>query len=91
MKLCEFTVRQMRDRAGISVRGSRTPSTGQQCVYIMLQTLAAVNKAGLDGIELTDFRVIHAIDHQLPDDDQIIAVHATAKYKLKPRPKEEKT
>ena len=84
MKICEFTQYDLVATANPNPPGSiaiiLTPM--ERAMMVLIRALETVNRAGLDGKELTGIKLIQRCDVAKNHDDQIIEVHADVKHRL---------
>lgn len=84
MKICEFTRHELEAVNDPNETGSIViiPTPMQTAMLVLVRALETVNRAGLDGKELTKINLVQQFDPAKHPDDQTIEVHADVKHRL---------
>lgn len=92
MKICEFSQHQLNETEEAFARNykevslCRPRSPIKTAMTILMAALETVNKAGLDGKELSCLTLIQRYDPTKHADDQMIEIHAKVKDRLSKSP-----
>jgi len=87
MKICEFTQHDLEVydhdvKPGRGIIALPTPT--ERAIQLLLKALKTVNRAGLDGKELSDLTLVNRYEPEKHAHDQVIEIHAKVKHRITP-------